>query len=202
MSEEAGYTSAMPRAILHEHSYTYQDYLGWQGDERWELIDGEAFLMSPAPSWPHQRLLVGLAAQIYTFLEGKTCRLAVAPFDVRLPNANESDDKIDTVLQPDLAVICDPAKLDKAGCRGAPDWVIEILSPATSVRDQVAKRDVYERHGVKELWLVDPESRMLSIYRQAADKSRFVRRPDRRAEGSTRCHSLPGLEIDWSRAFA
>ncbi len=148
----------MATALIHQPSFTYSDYLLWQGDERWELIEGEAMMMSPAPSWPHQKLLVALAAQIYAFLEGKVCQLAVAPFDVRLPKEDEADDNIDTVLQPDLAVICDPKKLDRAGCRGAPDFVIEILSPATLVRDQITKRDIYKGHGVRELWLVDPDS--------------------------------------------
>jgi Uma2 family endonuclease len=191
----------MANAVFEEPSFTYADYRGWQGDERWELIEGEAFLMSPAPSWPHQRLLVALAGQIYATLEGKTCQLAVAPFDVRLPRSDEADDQIDTVLQPDLAVICDPAKLDRAGCRGAPDFVIEILSPATSVRDQIAKRDVYQRHGVRELWLVDPDTRGFTVYRLDPASRRFARAPESRAEGRTRCAAVPGLEIDWQRAF-
>jgi Uma2 family endonuclease len=185
----------MANAVFEEPCFTYADYRGWQGDERWELIEGEAFLMSPAPSWPHQRLLVALAGQIYATLEGKTCQLAVAPFDVRLPRSDEADDQIDTVLQPDLAVICDPTKLDRAGCRGAPDFVIEILSPATSVRDQIAKRDIYERHGVRELWLVDPDTRALTLYRLDQAKRRFVRAQDSRAEGRTRSEAVPGLEM-------
>lgn len=192
----------MANALFRPPLFTYADYVGWQGDERWELIDGEAFLMSPAPSWPHQRLLVALAAQIYAALEGHPCQLVVAPFDVRLPKAAEADEEIDTILQPDLAVICDPAKLDRAGCRGAPDFVIEILSPATAGRDQVAKRDLYERHGVRELWLVDPETRALTVYRLNSRKNRFVRSGESRAEGSTRCAAVAGVAIDWNRAFA
>lgn len=191
----------MANAAFRQPQFTYADYLGWQGDERWELIDGEAYLMSPAPSWPHQRLLVALAAQIYAALEGHVCQLAVAPFDVRLPREDQADDEIDTVLQPDLAVICDPAKLDRAGCRGAPDFVIEILSPATSVRDQVAKRDIYQRHGVREFWLVDPESRALTVYRFDAASRRFNRGSETRAEGRIACSAIPGLAIDWARAF-
>lgn len=192
----------MATASLYQPRFTYADYLGWQGDERWELIDGEAFLMSPAPSWPHQRLLVALAAQIYAALEGQVCQLAVAPFDVRLPREGEADEAIETVLQPDLAVICDPAKLDRAGCRGAPDFVIEILSPATAVRDQVAKRDAYQRHGVREYWLVDPETRALAIDRLDSAGGRFIRDEPSRAEGRTRCAAIPGLAVDWQRAFA
>lgn len=200
--QSASYNANMANALFRPPLFTYAEYVGWQGDERWELIDGEAFLMSPAPSWPHQRLLVALAAQIYAALEGHPCQLAVAPFDVRLPKNDEADEAIDTVLQPDLAVICDPEKLDRAGCRGAPDFVIEILSPATSVRDQVAKRDLYERHGVRELWLVDPESRALTVYRLDEATRRFVRNEDSRAAGGTRCAAVAGVEIDWNRAFA
>lgn len=190
----------MATALIHQPSFTYSDYLLWQGDERWELIEGEAMMMSPA-SWPHQKLLVALSAQIYAFLEGKVCQLAVASFDVRLPKEDEADDAIDTVLQPDLAVICDPKKLDRAGCQGAPDFVIEILSPATSVRDQITKRDIYDRHGVRELWLVDPDSRELLIYRQNSQRRRFDRAEVSKAEGRTRCFAIAGLEIDWHRAF-
>ncbi|MCA9712927.1 MAG: Uma2 family endonuclease, partial [Myxococcales bacterium] len=129
--------------ILHPR-FTYGDYRQWMGDERWELIDGEAYLMSPAPKRRHQRASMGLSAQIANALEGGSCQVYAAPFDVRLPDGDEADDDVATVVQPDVVVICDPAKLDDAGCRGAPDWVVEILSPSTTARDRIDKRDLYQ----------------------------------------------------------
>lgn len=146
-----------------EPRFTYGDYVQWEGDERWELIDGSAVAMSPAPNRRHQDLVLEAAAQIREQVEAP-CRVYVAPFDVRLPKGGEADDEIDTVVQPDVSVICDPGKLDRAGCRGAPDWILEILSPATAARDQVQKRDLYERHGVREYWVVDPVEETVTLY--------------------------------------
>ncbi len=109
--------------------FTYADYCRWPDEERWELIDGEAFNMSPAPTRMHQEFVTFLAAQVYPQLKSDSYRVYIAPFDVRLPKANEADDLVDTVVQPDLTVFCDPSRLDAKGARGAPDWVVEILSP-------------------------------------------------------------------------
>ena len=136
--------------------FTYGDYLRWSGDERWELIDGKASLI-PATRRAHQAVVGELFRQISNVLiknglleSGGPCRAYVAPFDVRLPQANEADESIDTVVQPDISVICDPEKLDTLGCKGAPTWIIEVLSASTAVRDQILKRDLYARHGVRE----------------------------------------------------
>ncbi len=182
------------------YRFNYGDYLQWTGDERWELIDGEPFCMSPAPSRVHQEIVVSLVVQISTFLQGKRCRVYVAPFDVRLPRVDEPDKEVATVVQPDVAVICDPAKLDDAGCRGAPDWVIEVISPSTSVRDQVQKRDLYERHGVREYWTIDPIERLLTIYRRKSEEG--FRPPETRpARGGQDVSLFPGLRIDLDPPF-
>jgi len=136
--------------------FTYADYCTWPEEERWELIDGEAYAMAPAPARVHQDVVVAIAARIYGALGGTACRVYIAPFDVRLPDRDEADEVVTTVVQLDIAVICDPAKLDDKGCRGAPDWIIEVLSPATAAKDQIQKRALYERHGVREYWLVHP----------------------------------------------
>jgi Uma2 family endonuclease len=149
--------------------YTYGDYRLWQGDERWELIDGEAMLMSPAPRIQHQRVVGALYRQLAQFLEGNPCEALIAPFDVRLPKGNEADDAVDTVVQPDLVVVCDASKIDSLGVRGAPDLVVEVLSPATAGRDEILKRDLYERSGVREYWLIEPETLSLRVY-QARDR--------------------------------
>lgn len=150
----------------HQSGFTYADYLSWPDGERWELIDGQAYAMSPAPSNFHQLVVGELFATIHHHLRDKPCRPFVAPFDVRLPRAGTADGEIDTVVQPDITVVCDPDKLkDNHGCLGAPDWVIEVLSPATAARDQSTKRALFERHGVAEYWLVHPGDRWVMIYR-------------------------------------
>jgi Uma2 family endonuclease len=171
--------------------YTYDDYCQWQGDERWELIDGEAFLMSPAPRLRHQSIVGELNRQLANFLLDKPCRVFVAPVDVRLPHGDESDHEVDTVVQPDLVVVCDSEKLDDAGVRGAPDLVVEILSPATASRDEILKRDLYQRHGVREYWLVDPAGPGFRIYRNGAGG--FV------LQSSLASSVLPGFELDLRR---
>lgn len=146
--------------------FTYLDYKTWPDGERWELIDGQAYAMSPAPSNFHQLIVGELFRRIANYFHGKSCRPFVAPFDVRLPVAGTADQQIDTVVQPDISLVCDPNKLkDNHGCVGAPDWVIEVLSPSTAVHDQRTKRALYERHGVAEYWLVHPGDRSVTIYR-------------------------------------
>jgi len=151
-------------ARQHEYGFTYADYLGWPEGERWELIDGEAFAMSPAPTNHHQLIVGELFAAIHEHLRGKPCRPFVAPFDVRLPRAGTANAEVDTVVQPDISVVCDPDKLkDNHGCLGAPDWVIEVLSPGTAVRDQRTKRALYEHHGVAETgWCIPSIARSRS----------------------------------------
>ena len=144
--------------------FTYADYRRWPDDERWELIDGVAYAMA-APGLIHQTVVGELFVQISLFLRGKPCRPFVAPFDVRLPRGSEADDDILTVVQPDIVVVCDPAKLSERGCRGAPDWVIEVLSPSTAAKDQIQKLAAYERAGVREVWLVHPTDHVVSAYR-------------------------------------
>ena len=130
------------------------------------MIDGIPYDMSPAPSRAHQKISGELFKQIAVYLTGKTCEVYAAPFDVRLPKSDEEDARIETVVQPDLAVVCDPKKLDEPGCKGAPDWTIEILSPRTATKDIQIKLSLYERVGVREYWLVDPENRTVQVYRQ------------------------------------
>lgn len=174
--------------------YSYADYLLWQGDERWELIDGEAFLMNPAPGLRHQRVVGELYFQIATFLKGRECEVFVAPVDVRLPKAAEADDDIDTVVQPDLVVVCDKTKLDEAGVPGAPELVVEVLSPSTTSRDEVVKRELYEQHGVAEYWIVDPAKQQLRIFRR--ERGRFGPAMACRRDSAISSTILPGIEID------
>ena len=159
----------MPSPQPNHGGYTYADYLTWDDGQRWELINGEAILMSPAPELRHQGVSMALGSQIWNFLRDKPCQVFAAPLDVRLPGRGEGDKSAEDVVQPDLVVICDPTKLDRKGCRGAPEWIIEILSPSTAARDHLQKRELYERYGVRELWLVHPVDQLVWVYRLGDD---------------------------------
>ncbi|HBG08266.1 MAG: hypothetical protein A2075_06815 [Geobacteraceae bacterium GWC2_58_44] len=149
--------------------YRYGDYLQWPDEERWELIHGEAFAMTPAPSRVHQAISIALAAQFYLQLVGKPCEVYCAPFDVRLPAGSEKDEEIDTVVQPDLVVVCDSSKLDERGCKGAPDLAVEIVSPDSARMDLKKKFALYEKAGVKEYWVVQPAEKIVMIFKLGAD---------------------------------
>ncbi len=152
----------MSLAIKQDQIYTYGDYQSWPADEHWELIDGTPYAMT-APKLIHQTIVTALGAQLYNYFQDKPFSSFVAPVDVRLPEADEDDDDIKTTLQPDLLVVCDKNKLDDNGCRGAPDWIIEVLSPSTALKDMHSKRDLYERHGVREYRLVHPTERWIMV---------------------------------------
>jgi Uma2 family endonuclease len=190
---------SLPRKDLSKH--TYGDYLRWPEDVRYELIDGEAYLMAPpAPDLAHQDIAGEIFRQVANALEGKPCRAFIAPVDVRLPKGREADESVDTVVQPDVLVVCDDTKLDRRGVRGAPDWVVEVLSPATAGHDQVKKRRIYERHGVKEYWLVHPTDQVLIIYRLAGAE---YGKPDvQELVGETPIVVLPGVVITWDALAA
>jgi Uma2 family endonuclease len=185
----------MSLPLRDSNRHTYGDYRKWPEDQRYELIDGAAYAMAPAPSRRHQRLLGELFRAISDALQNSPCEVNIAPFDVRLPNAGEADDAIDTVVQPDISVVCDPAKLDDKGCRGAPDWVVEVLSAATAGHDQVRKLALYERHGIREYWLVHPVDRVVTIYRLENDV--YGRPMVHELQGRSSCSACPGVAIDW-----
>ena len=177
--------------------HSYGEYCEWPEDVRYELIDGFAYAMAPAPSPKHQMILLELARQVANALRDQSCRPFIAPFDVRLPKENEADAEIDTVVQPDLCVVCDPQKLDEHGCRGAPDWVLEVLSPSTASHDQIQKRRVYERAGVREYWLVHPTDGIVTIYR--LEHGAYTMPDIRELKGTATVTVLPGLVVDWEQ---
>ena len=185
----------MGLALKDEQKHCYGDYLTWPDNVRYELLDGEAYLMEPAPDLVHQDVTGEMYFQVMRALRNKPCLPFIAPVDVRLPKHDEADEAIDTVVQPDVLVVCDPSKLDRRGVRGAPDWVVEVLSPSTAGHDQIKKLKIYERHGVREYWLVHPIDRVLTIYRlqdNAYGKPEIVE-----LQGSTAVSSLPDVEIFW-----
>jgi Uma2 family endonuclease len=189
-----------PLAEKLKERYTYGEYLTWDDGERWELIDGVPYNMTPAPSRRHQLIAVELTRQFATFLLDKPCQVYAAPFDVRLPEAGEAEAEITTVVQPDISVICDPLKLDDAGCIGAPDLVVEILSPSTSLRDHREKFNRYERAGVQEYWLVDPANRLVTVFTLGPDK-KYGRAGVYGGEDRISVRTLPGLEVELPPVF-
>lgn len=150
-------------------TYSYADYLKWEFQDRLELIRGKIFKMSPAPATRHQQISSKIFARIWNFLESQDCQVFAAPFDVRLPVRSKKNADVETVVQPDICVICDLNKIDTKGCLGAPDLIIEILSPGNSKKEMKDKYEVYEESGVKEYWLVDIANECVFVY--VLDKS-------------------------------
>ena len=144
--------------------YTYADYLLWTFEERLELIKGKLFRMSPAPNRLHQELVHKIDGPLYNYLKGKSCKAFTSPFDVRLPRLSKDDKDIITVVQPDVCVVCDPYNLDERGCIGAPDIVVEILSPGNNKKDLNFKYHVYEESCVQEYWVLFPQEKTLFQY--------------------------------------
>ncbi len=160
-----------------ETRFNYSDYLKWPEEERWEIISGEAYNMTPAPSTYHQRVSRRFLTIFENFLKDKKCEVFGAPYDVILPENNENEKSASTVVQPDIAVICDKSKIKTRGCVGAPDLIIEILSPATSKKDLTVKFELYEYHKVKEYWLVHPEDKYAMVFKLDSKTNRYGR-PD------------------------
>lgn len=144
--------------------YTYADYLKWKYEERLELFRGKIFKLS-APNTKHQEISGKISFRIYSFLESRECKVFAAPFDVRLPVRNKKrDHEITTVVQPDICVICDKSKIDDKGCLGAPDLIIEILSPGNTEKEVKLKFELYEESGIKEYWVVYPAEENIAVF--------------------------------------
>ncbi len=190
-----------PLAYKLEELFTYGDYRTWNDDERWELIDGVPYCMSPAPSPRHQLLLGELHRQFANWLRGKPCQVFIAPIDVRLAESDEHDDEITTVVQPDLSVICDKSRLDNTGYRGAPELVVEILSPSTAQKDLKTKLARYERAGVREYWIVDPAAKIVLVFILQGD-GQYGRPSVYVDTDRPQVNIFPDLEIDLTAVFA
>ncbi len=180
--------------------YTYADYFKWKFEERVELIKGIIFKMSPAPNLIHQLISSRINAELVYYLKGGKCNVFAAPFDVRFPRKSKEDKDIITVLQPDICVVCNPAILDSRGCLGAPDIVVEILSPSNTEKELKYKYEVYEEAGVKEYWVVFPSDDSIMIYTLVDGKfvaSRFMFAGDVFTSAV-----LPGFSLDLAQLFA
>ena len=183
-------------------TYSYAHYLNWRFDDRVELIKGQVFKMSPAPSPYHQQISVRLASELFMFLKNKVFQVYPAPFDVRFPTESTADTDIYTVLQPDICVICDPvAKLDNRGCVGAPDIVVEILSPGNNKMELLNKYSVYQEFGVKEYWVISPAGKTFLKY-TLDDSGKYQASKLFTLSEKVTSTVLPGFELNLDELFA
>lgn len=180
--------------------YTYGDYLKWPDEERWEIIGGVPYDMSPAPSTKHQSISMELSRQLANYLLNKECQVFAAPFDVRLPHGDEKDEDIENIVQPDLCVVCDPTKLDERGCMGAPNLVVEIISPSTAKKELNEKFNLYERSGVLEYWVVFPKFNVIVVY-SLDEEGKYQKTGDFAAGQILSSDLFPGLEIKLEDVF-
>lgn len=182
------------------YSYTYADYLKWKFEERLELFRGRIYKLS-APNTKHQEVSRNLSNEIFNFLKGNRCTLFSAPFDVRLPAKNrKKDSEINTVVQPDICVICDETKIDERGCCGAPDLVVEILSPGNSRKEIRLKHELYEEAGVKEYWIIHPVEETVSVV-NLNEQGKYIGFKMYTAGDNIKSMAVTGLVINVSDIF-
>jgi Uma2 family endonuclease len=184
-------------------TYTYADYLTWRFEQSVELIKGKIFKMSPAPSVKHQRVSSKLHGRVFIALQKKSCDLFSAPFDVRLldkKKSSKANAEVYTVVQPDICVICDKTKLDERGCIGAPDLIIEILSPGNSKKEMKTKYALYEESGVQEYWIVFPSEHVLQQY-ILNEQGRYELKSSFTEDEVFNAHIFPELQIDLADIF-
>lgn len=182
-------------------SYSYADYLNWRFTEYVELIKGKILRKMSAPTLEHQQIATNLTIEIGRCLRRKPCRIYAAPFDVRLlRSTGNGDAQIKTVAQPDLSVICDLGKIDKRGCLGAPDWILEIMSPSSLVLDTRTKFDLYAENGVREYWIVFPGEQAITAYTFTAD-GQYEPTGTYAEPGPMPSSCLPELAIEWAGIF-
>ena len=190
----------MPLPAKHEQ-FTFAHYLTWDEREHIEIINGEAFMMA-APSRIHQKISMELSRQLANFLEGKMCEVYPAPFSVRLfEQDKDKPEYVDTVVEPDISVVCDKRKLDKFGCKGAPNLIIEVLSPSTQRLDQLVKLNLYQHAGVQEYWIVDPENRTVRVMLQ--DNNGILQTYEvYKCEDVAKVNILDGCFIELNKVFS
>jgi Uma2 family endonuclease len=184
----------------NKNNYSYADYLKFNDDKRYEIIDGELYDMGPAPGTTHQSISIELATILHTFFKDKPCQVFAAPFDVRLYRKSKKDKDITRVVQPDISVICDEKKIDDRGCLGAPDFIIEIISPTSASHDHILKRRLYEGNGVREYWLVDPTNRIITVYSQNKT-NKFKESEVYASDAKLKSSAFPDLTIDFTKVF-
>ena len=183
-------------------TYSYADYLTWQFTELVELLRGKVMRRMSAPTDQHQVVVGNLYFSLRSYLQRQTCQVRMAPYDVRLPQrGTTADQTIYTVVQPDVCVICDPTKIEKRGCLGPPDLMLEVISPGTATRDWKDKFDLYEESGVGEYWIVSPAEQLIAVFVRDEATSRYQRGGEYAQPGPVPCATLPGLGLDWADIF-
>jgi len=193
---------SIARKLDINKKYSYADYLTWSDDERWEIIDGVPYNMSPAPVPNHQRISMEFSRQIANYLIDKTCEVFATPIDVRFPKGKKKNDKeIFDVVQPDIIIVCNQDKIDDKGCLGAPDIAMEILSPSTASRDVIKKRRLYEKNKVKQYWIVDPHEKEVYIYK-LQNNGTYGNPEEYMKSHKIKVDGFDGLVIDLSLVFS
>lgn len=180
-------------------NYKYIDYLRFPDDKKFEIIDGALYGMTPSPSTEHQRLLRKLFVRFAIYLESKECEVFCSPYDVLLPERNEQLDDIKTVVQPDILVVCDNNKITKNHCLGAPDLIVEIVSPSSPSIDYVKKLNLYEKHKVKEYWIVNYNRKQIIIYYLMENDE--YGEPEIITTGQIESRVVKGFKINWEEVF-
>jgi len=183
-----------------DKTYTYADYLQWTFDDRLEILKGKLFKMTPAPNRMHQRLSGVIFNRVFQFLKGQPCHVYAAPFDVRLSRKNTADESVTTVFQPDICVICDLTKLDDRGCVGAPDIVVEILSPGNNKKELRNKYEIYEEAGVQEYWIIWPLEKTFLKY-TLNEAGKYVASRVLTLGDEVTTPVLPGFVLDLEEVF-
>lgn len=181
-----------------DKTYSYADYFSWQFKEKVELLKGKIMRMSPAPNREHQEIAQTISLFIGQFLINKNCRVYFAPFDVRLERIQD-DKKVLNVVQPDICVVCDLSKLDERGCSGAPELIIEILSPGNTKKEMKYKFELYEAAGVEEYWMVDPAEKVVLQY--TLEKGIFTNHRPLIEDDILESKVLSGFSLDLFKVF-
>lgn len=195
MIDDGGYFMPLPEK---NKKYTYADYLTWSEEERWEIINGIPYLQA-APTWQYQAVLLELARQFANYLQDKSCRVFTAPFDLRIPEANEKDEETTNVVQPDIIIICDNSGLKKTGYYGVPELIIEVVSPSTGQKDKIEKFNLYEKAGVKEYWIVEPDEKVVMVF--TLEEGRYGRPQMYSEEDKVKVSIFDNLVIDLKPVF-
>lgn len=180
--------------LAQNKKYTYKDYLTWPDGERWEIINGVPYMMSPAPRITHQAIVTKITRWLDVFLDGKPCDVFVSPIDVRF----ENEENEDTVVQPDVVVVCDPKTITLPGIIGAPSVIFEVLSPSTAAYDMRIKYSLYEAKGVMEYWIVSPDERL--VLRHCLENGKYAHTPF--YYGAAESKALEGFCLDVDALFA
>ena len=185
--------------LPQEARYTLADALTWDEQDHIELIDGYPVMMAP-PTRAHQKAVAALTGQFYDYLKGKKCEVYPAPFAVRpFERDSDSPEDVDTMVEPDITVVCDSSKLDDIGCKGAPDLVIEILSPSTQRHDRLTKFNLYQRAGVREYWIIDTSSKSVQVF--VLEDGHYTAKDFGTAGDKLKVNVLEDCTIDLAKVF-